>query len=473
MDAGNKKTNAKKIVIYVIISLAVLYSVKNTDQRIALASAIGTIVAAYAAWQAAREAANSAKIARESMDATKALGLETLKETQMANERTAFESRYTMLLAHHDHYHQQLCAYLDTYWQKNKLYEMTEADKSWIIEIEKFFYESIYAESPNDCFSFLTGHQIISRYMRVLYHLLKFVREKGQFNGPEHIIFQKSYTSSLRSTIRNDVLLLIAVNALNVRDERARNSSFPYYQQLLHDFCFFEHAIFMFPSNPNFLFSRDDWETRIHDLVIQKQSKFITKLTAQTGDANQVFRVPEVRLISPMIMVLYIFDNPMRDAVLKAFESLGTSYVINEKVIDIIKEVEKNVQSARLSVDKISLSEYKSPSNDMWRTITEDMVSEIHKSTFSSDCIYDKFNFRLPGNSNIMVGSQIRDYLKTIKRGQSILEEFEIQNGAEGFIHYLAQRHNETINSSLCKIKSYNVMSAQYAAQQSQIAVEE
>ena len=53
------------------------------------------------------------------MDATKALGLETLKETQMANQRTAFESRYTMLLAHHDHYPPQLCDYLDTYWQHN------------------------------------------------------------------------------------------------------------------------------------------------------------------------------------------------------------------------------------------------------------------------------------------------------------------------------------------------------------------
>ncbi|MFP3393567.1 putative phage abortive infection protein, partial [Brevibacillus sp. SIMBA_076] len=85
-------------------------------------------------------------------------------------------------------------------------------------EINAFFDESIYDEKLEGCFSFLTGHQIISRYMRVLYHLLKFVRENGDFNGSDPITFQKNYTSPLRSTIRNDVLLLIAVNALNVRD---------------------------------------------------------------------------------------------------------------------------------------------------------------------------------------------------------------------------------------------------------------
>lgn len=476
MNMGFKIVDPNKFFICFLIALTLLIIIRafmDWNQAIALASAAGTIIAAYAAWRAAREAAKSAEIARESMDATKALGLETLKETQLANQRTAFESRYTMLLTHHDHYHQQLCDYLDAYWQHNNELERIDVDESQIDEIKNFFNKSMYAEHPNECFSFLTGHQIISRYMRVLYHLLKFVYENGAFEESEKIRFQKNYTSPVRSTIRNDVLLLIAVNALNVRSQGAKNSSYPFYQQMLHDFSFFEHAIFMFPSNPNSLFSRDDWETRIHNLVINTQSDFTSKLSAQTGDANQVFRIPEVRLISPMIMVLYIFDNPMRDAVLKAFDSLGMHSSINNQVIEKIKEVATKVQTAESFVDKLSSSDFKYPSNNMWRSITEDIVSELNKSTFSSYSSYDSYTFRFSGVSNVMAGSLVRDHLKTIKRNQSILEEFEMQKGAVGFTHYLAQHHNSIVASSLNEIESYNVTSSQYAAQQSEIPEEE
>lgn len=201
-----RKVNPNKFYLFISIILATIFLsivFMYWGQTIALASAIGTVIAAVATWQAAREAAKSAEIARQSMDATKELGQQTLKETQMANQRTAFESRYTMLLAHHDHYHQQLCDCLDTHWQRNNELETFGVDKSQIDEIGIFFDKSIYAENPNDCFSFLTGHQIISRYMRVLYHLLKFVYENASFNQNEKIRFQKNYTSPVRSTIRN------------------------------------------------------------------------------------------------------------------------------------------------------------------------------------------------------------------------------------------------------------------------------
>lgn len=461
------------VIAVLFISNVIIDSIGSWQGIVAIASALGTVWAAVATWLAARKAAESAQIARQSMEYSVDLGKKTLEETQTSNQRTAFESRFTMLLAHHDHYHQQLCGYLDTYWQHNKGLETTDVDESQIDEIEKFFDKSMYAEHPNECFSFLTGHQIISRYMRVLYHLLKFVYENGAFKESEKIRFQKNYTSPVRSTIRNDVLLLIAVNALNVRSQGAKKSAYPFYQQMLHDFSFFEHAIFMFPSNPNSLFSRDDWETRIHNLVIKTQSDFTTKLSAQTGNANQVFRIPEVRLISPMIIVLYIFENPMRDAVLKAFDSLSMHSSINNEVIEKIKEVATNVQTSKSFVDKLSSSEFKYPSNNMWRSITEDIVSELNKSTFSPYSSYDSYSFRFSGVSNVMAGSLVRDHLKTIKRNQSILEEFEKQKGTVGFTDYLAQRHKSIVASSLNEIERYKVTSAQYAAHQSEIPEEE
>lgn len=311
--------------------------------------------------------------------------------------------------------------------------------------------------------------------MRTLYHLLKFVHTEDVSKGTIKNEFQKNYTSPVRSTIRNDVLLLIAVNALNVRSQRAKNASYPYYQEMLHDFSFFEHAIFMFPSNPNSLFSQDDWTKEVQDQIIITQSAFSTKLSKQTDSSNHKFSVPEVRLISPLIMVLYIFENPMRKAVIKSFESLGLLWEINDQVIDKIETVKESVQQAVQFVEQLPSCKYQYSSYTGWSKVTEEILSDMDENTFNAACKTDAYKFEMVNNGQIMPleGKLVRDHLGTFKRSQDILEKYKIHNGAEGYAHYLVRRHNETINNSLNEIASYNVTSAQYAAQQSEIPEEE
>jgi hypothetical protein len=471
------------VIAVLFISNVIIDSIGSWQDIVAIASALGTVWAAVATWLAARKASESAQIARQSMEYSVDLGKKTLEETQTSNRHTAFENRYAMLLAQHDNYHNQLCSYLDKGKMSKPVYEeikkltcskRTDRQQNQI-DIYEFFHASINEPGIKNCMAFLTGHEIISRYMRTLYHLLKFVHTEDVSKGTIKTEFQKNYTSSVRSTIRNDVLLLIAVNALNVRSQRAKNASYPYYQEMLHDFSFFEHAIFMFPSNPNSLFSQDNWTKEVQDQIINTQSAFSTKLRSQMDDTNSNFRVPEVRLISPLIMVLYIFDNPMRKAVLKALESLGLRWEVNGHVIEIIEKAKERVQHSVQFVEQIPSCRYQSSSCSGWNKITEEILSDIDVNTFKAACKSDACKFEMVNNGQIMPldGKLVRDHLGAFKRSQDILKQYKIHNGAEGYADYLVQLHNETINNSLNEIASYNVTSAQYAAQQSEIPEEE
>ncbi|QIE99924.1 hypothetical protein G5574_23360 (plasmid) [Pantoea stewartii] len=451
-DEVNKKI--KRIVIFLVI-LALLLSViwgvfklfkvvfDNWSSLSTLITTLATTGGAIATWMAAKRAAESAQIARESMEATMHLGSQTLEETQATNRRTAFESRYNMLLAQHDNYHRQLCDYLD---------EKKEG-------VEEFFSKHIYDTNLDKCFSFLTGHQIISRYMRVLYHLLKYVRESGDFSGKDNLKFQKNYTSPLRSTIRNDVLLLIAVNALNVRDERAKNSSYPYYQLLLHDFVFFEHAIFMFPQTPNELFVQDDWPGKVQDLILNRQANFIEKLTQSADEESRSFEVPEVRLFSPVIMVMTVFENPMKHDALKALDSLPMSLCMKEKLHSTIDEVLSKHSYAGELRDKLPTSEYTLGNNKIPRKSTNEMFNSLEKEAFLGTCNYDEFTFGfyVSGVYQKHTGKNLRYYFRNHRRGENLVHLLDEHGGKDGYMCQLMKVNEAKVSNLYDEIAHYNV----------------
>lgn len=438
------------LFIFVIWGVCKFFEVvfDNWSSVAALITTLATTGGAIATWMAAKRAAESAQIARESMEATMHLGSQTLEETQTTNRRTAFESRYTMLLTQHDNYHRQLCDYLD---ENND-------------DVEAFFSEKIYDTTLDTCFSFLTGHQIISRYMRVLYHLLKYVRENCDFSGKDNVSFQKNYTSPLRSTIRNDVLLLIAVNALNVKDERAKSSSYPYYQQLLHDFEFFEHAIFMFPRTPNELFMRDDWQSNVHDLVLNVQSHFDENLKKSVVNKSRSFEVPDIRLFSPMVMVITVFDNPMKNTAFHALNSLPVHLCLREDLHERINEVSSSHRYAKKFTENLAGSEYTTRSNTTPRKINEEIMSEMDEKTFSDNCVYDGYYFKLfvLGVYEKASGQEIRGYLKEYKRAMHLERLIEKYHSIEGYMRHMTQLNQEKVADFICnEIADYDVRTTQ------------
>lgn len=201
---------------------------------------INSIIETYSTAAAAAFGALSALVAVKAMIKSSQFSRKTLLENQKANARQTFEQRYTLLLTQHNALHAALCTYLDNEPEiKNAhgvSYKLSDYNNS-IGGLERYFY-------------FLTGHAVISPYMRILFHLLKHINSDPYMTGKTDSE-KRLYSSPLRSCIRNDVSFLIAVNALNVHSDKVKAAGYPEYQKLLHKFNFFEHTVFSNPREPN------------------------------------------------------------------------------------------------------------------------------------------------------------------------------------------------------------------------------
>ncbi|MGR6773628.1 putative phage abortive infection protein [Pectobacterium brasiliense] len=447
------------IVFFWVMCRLFVFIYEHVTGLIALASAAGTVWAAMATWRAAEKAAESAQIARESMDATVILGRQTLEETQRANKRTAFENRYAVLLAQHVQYHRQLCDYLDTGQLSNKKDDNSEKVKSDQKEIHTFFNESIHESTLDSCFSFLTGHEIISRYMRTLYHLLKFVSKECVFNDIKDVYSQKNYTSPVRSTIRNDVLLLIAINSMNVLDDRAKESSYPYYQELLHEFDFFEHAIFMFPSKPNELFKRNDWVEKIQNQLLKVQSGFYLKLSNQQCKDIHSFQVPAIEFRSPLIMAIIIFKNPMRESAITALNTLSETWEMKQAVEIEVKKALGIYKSAKNHIENMLNFEVRTASDTPWEPVKEEILSTIKNDVFHDYSRYDSYLFRYSIGEEIynLDGSELRGHFRGFKRNEIVVSDVEMFNGIEGYINHIAHLHAGRLREFFKEIDMYKV----------------
>ncbi len=184
---------------------------------------IGSLTTAFAFLATAWTAYESRKSAKASFRAVK-IAENSLAESRDNFKKDSFNQRFSLLLQQHN-------IHLE------KVNEFSKTNNGY-----DFFNKIFNNENHMDAFCSLRGHFIFSPYMRVLYHLLKFINE--DFYGEHHdIIGRKKYSSVVRSLIGNDVLFLIAINAsfINYGEEYKQYEK---YQYLLHLFDFFEHADF-------------------------------------------------------------------------------------------------------------------------------------------------------------------------------------------------------------------------------------
>lgn len=286
----------------------------------------------------------------------------TARNAQEMSVRQGFEQRYTLLLTQHNVLHDALCNYLNSTSLKVNLngYELELPESNDRNDaLEHYFY-------------YLTGHPVISPYMRVLFHLLKHI------NSDPYIINKtdaekRRYSSPLRSYIRNDVLFLIAINALNVRSERLKDAGYPEYQKLLHRFNFFEHAVFSNPWKANEPFAKtiEDLRNRrepgidVHDnlavetyhieLRLSAKLSFVLKICReaigkgllpelidmsyeQTAGIKKIKILPEESIATPFLACIAIYDSPHSRALQSALQSCARYF---------FEECRKEYQDAR------------------------------------------------------------------------------------------------------------------------------
>lgn len=274
-----------------------------------------TIIAIYWSYRAVKVAKESTESAQKSTEAahkSTEIAKEALDKATENAQRDEFVRHFSMLLDQHNSQLEIVKSYLDGVENKVKGSEQQEG--------EKLLNALIQPISHLEAFNKLRGHRVISPYMRILYHLLKYVSEDFYIINAT-IEQKKKYTSIVRSLIRNDVLFLVAVNASYIRDNNVENQ-YANFQKYLYDFDFFEHAIFFSPSKAN----EDKDEVKINEWHIGFKNgyeNFFLDLISNNGKSNEDKKT--VPLFTPAIIISVIYNNPQHDRVITLLSGLPKS----------------------------------------------------------------------------------------------------------------------------------------------------
>lgn len=287
-------------------------------------STVATAFAFFAAAWNAHEARRSSKAAGDSIKNAK----ESLEASRMSSAIENFNSHFSLLLEQHNISHQKLCEYLDT----------PEGIKFTNNLIER--QEKPLTKLSSSCRQLYT-HSIISPYMRVLYHIFKFVNE-NYYGQKDDVQGRKKYTSLARSLIRNDVLCLIALNSADAgAPDNNEDYGFKTYQYYLHKYNFFEHANFIsWRNEKNFDDSKDKVRDIFDDWLRNGALKFI-KTSAENAIDNkiEIFNADGSALLPIKIILIFIYSNPFND-LLKSHikKTQAIIEVMFEKVLDANEE---------------------------------------------------------------------------------------------------------------------------------------
>lgn len=410
----------------------------TTADLISIITAVAATIGAFATWKAARQARESAIIAKQSMISASEMAKKNLDETTRYNRRSAFENRYGLLLAQHNLYHNQLCEYIDK--------QKPEASQTLNTPIIHFFEHDYTSGSMGPGLSFLTGHQIISRYMRTLYHLLKFIKNEFYIDDGDDISRQmKNYVSPVRSTIRNDVLCLIAVNALNIENKKSESVGYVNYQNLLHFFDFFEHAVFHSPFSPNKVYEDENMPSRIYELIL-KQSSYDSWFNNEISSVYS-FKLRPIQLFSPVIACMLIYQNPMKSATKVAIETVFDS--ITQKLLPKIKTIQAECDDLLAIIHDYKNGEYQKTSISERVQTTNELFEEIEVCLKSGNSLqYNKYRFYAEENSSSskspILGHNLMGYMDYINYYNNFFDEINTSGGVESFLSdkknlYLAQ----------------------------------
>ncbi|MBD8170204.1 putative phage abortive infection protein [Erwinia persicina] len=227
----------------------------------------------------------------------------TLIHTQKTSRRDEFISRYTLLLEQHKEQLNVVKSYLDTVKGKELLHKLIEGT------------------DHQTAFKTLQGYNILSPYMRVLYHLLRHISAHYIDNATTED--KKKYSSIVRSLIRNDVLFLIAVNSSYVIEGNEEND-YGKYLKLLREFDFFEHALF---------FSANDVAPGLKKDAVSKAANEVIKELVGNHFIFIVYDKSHLEFksakFSMPFIVSCIYDNPLHKESVACLEGLEAR--INEE----------------------------------------------------------------------------------------------------------------------------------------------
>lgn len=321
----------------------------------------------------------------------------TLIHTQKTSRRDEFNSRYTLLLEQHKEQLNVVKSYLDKGEGKALL--------------DRLIDETNHLTA----FKTLQGHNILSPYMRVLYHLLRHIDVHYVENATTDD--KKMYSSTVRSLIRNDVLFLVAVNASYIIEED-KDNDYGKYQKLLRDFDFFEHALFFSASDVTPGLKKDSVSivrNNIIQALINNHSGNIIFDRRFYQQRNANFKIP--------FIISCIFKNPLNSESLECLNN-----------IDILFKSEADKASQEKIAEIKAITEHKDFFNYYYHKkyieSTDSVLIEVDRTKRIDLILYKK----LPEVDE----SYINNYLSALRTGDpSVLPNncYIFTEGEDNYVH--------------------------------------
>jgi len=423
---------AMPIIIAIITTIDLIYNLsfwENIWSNIERIGALATALAFGATAWAAYEARRSANLSFEAQQKTS----ENNTKIELDSKRNVFEQRFSLMLEQHNIQLGNVKAWLD---------DKTISDTSAEAILEDGDDKSIHSVILK-----IRGHEILSPYMRILYHLLKHVNNNYPrneiANKDEIIIEQKQYTSIIRSFIPNKLLLLVSFNCSITVDEMGLNNSsdFKKYQCLLNKFDFFQHlrtdstTLFSWGATLNYiidnivdLISRDAISLLANDLELYSFKYIKSRMRKENIKHSYDLAKKEIEKYftnrTNHIKLIYdIKDNNN----LKTLNDIDNLSIIDKSLIEEIKirsydKIEKiNIEAEMRSLSSYGLSV--SLNEAIFKEFDhETNLKIITNKNVSSNELVERSIFYIDENELILSASKIISRLtfnkkeKTIKR---------------------------------------------------------
>ncbi|PPE62503.1 hypothetical protein F157LOC_01352 [Pectobacterium brasiliense] len=439
--------------IFIIVMMALLNKNDLPATFSAILSFITVIATAWAAYAAGRSAKISVKaleMTKDTADKSIKIAEESLNATHMANKRAAFEQHYSLLLAQHNIYHEKVCNYLDDKEEINSAKEKSE--------IFNIFHCRFQSGSLEKSIQFLTGHPVLSPYMRILYHILKHISDNF-YDTNASDKQRRQYSSPLRSVIRNDVMFLIALNALNMTGESKRSAGYIKYQNMLRQFDFFEHAVFINPKEPNTkiqpkraykIFTNDEKSNYSHYyngiLNMAKQCKIYDG---------------EINFNNPAFICISIYDNPLHEAVKLIYDGIKEN-ILSDLTRDINNFIDAH-QERLEKINRISNGIYGSSDDAIGKTNSKEHMTSLKEYIRNGDktVMLEIKEFQFSSSREIydnnwgLTGVNVIELLKSINNHEECFNHFNNENKKNDFINLVSKKITTDINKDKNEIKKY------------------
>lgn len=184
------------------------------------------------------------------------------RNAETSNQENLFQQSFNLILEQHN---TEMRSVIE--WLSKMESVKTSDNKNYKIFEEK---------STDRIVILLHGHNKLSPYMRLLHHTLKTIKLKYGTTpiSQNQFLDCKRYSSLVRSFIPNELLYLIALNALTINESFGENTDYKqykdYYTNLVY-FDFFEHLII---KKENITFN---------EFIVKLESKLIEDVLAQVS----------------------------------------------------------------------------------------------------------------------------------------------------------------------------------------------